>query len=56
MRREAQHQDAELRAFIRAYQRRALSVGKAKAVAEIEAKRAGAWVLEPKDGFSSQTS
>ncbi len=32
------HDDAELRAFIRAYQRRALRVGKARAVAEIEAR------------------
>lgn len=32
--------DAELRAFIRAYQRRALRRGKARAVAEIEAERA----------------
>lgn len=35
-----QHSDAELRAFIKAYQRRALRVGKAKAIAEIEADRA----------------
>jgi poly-beta-1,6-N-acetyl-D-glucosamine synthase len=34
-----QHEDAELRAFIRTYQRRALRVGKAQAVAEIEAER-----------------
>lgn len=34
----AQHEDAELRAFIRAYQRRALMVGRARAVAEIEAR------------------
>ena len=40
-RRERQHDDPELRAFIRAYQRRALRVGKARAVAEIEAGRAG---------------
>ncbi|MGZ2260297.1 glycosyltransferase [Roseobacter sp. A03A-229] len=44
---EAQHEDAELRAFIRAYQRRALRVGKAKAVAEIEASRAEAAVWQP---------
>lgn len=43
MRGEAQHQDADLRAFVRAYQRRALKVGKARAVAEIEAERAAAW-------------
>jgi glycosyltransferase involved in cell wall biosynthesis len=35
-----QFDDPELRAFIRAYQRRALRVGKARAVAEIEAERA----------------
>lgn len=37
------HDDLELRAFIRAYQRRALRVGKARAVAMIEAERAGQW-------------
>lgn len=37
---ERQFDDAELRAFIRAYQRRALRVGKSRAVAEIEAERA----------------
>jgi len=37
---ERQLGDPELRAFIRAYQRRALWVGRAKAVAEIEAARA----------------
>ena len=36
LRGEKQHGDAELRRFIRAYQRRALKVGKAKAVLEIE--------------------
>lgn len=41
LRREEQHGDAELRAFIRAYQRRALRVGKAQAVTEIEDDRAG---------------
>lgn len=35
---ERQLDDPELRAFIRAYQRRALTVGKARAVAEIEAR------------------
>ena len=35
--------DLELRAFIRAYQRRALMVGKARAVAEIEEDRAALW-------------
>lgn len=44
LRREVRHQDTELRAFIRAYQRRALKVGKVRAVAEIEAERAAAWV------------
>jgi biofilm PGA synthesis N-glycosyltransferase PgaC len=37
------HDDPELRAFIRAYQRRALRVGKSRAVAEIEATRADAF-------------
>ncbi len=36
-----QHGDADLRAFVRAYQRRALQVGKARAVNEIEAAQAG---------------
>ncbi len=35
-----QHPDPDLRAFIRAYQRRALRVGRARAVAEQEAERA----------------
>lgn len=38
-----QHGDAALRAFIRAYQRRALLVGKARAVAEIEQRCRTAW-------------
>ena len=38
---ERQHEDAELRRFIRDYQRRALKVGKSRAVAEIEARQAG---------------
>lgn len=37
------HGDAELRSFIRAYQRRALLVGKTRAVAEIEDDRAALW-------------
>jgi hypothetical protein len=37
---EAQLDDPQLRAFIRAYQRRALRVGKARAIAEIEAAQA----------------
>lgn len=36
-------EDAELRQFIRRYQMRALMVGKARAVAEIEADRAALW-------------
>ncbi|ARC90823.1 glycosyltransferase family A protein [Rhodovulum sp. MB263] len=36
----ARHPDADLVAFIRAYQRRALRIGRARAVAEIEAGRA----------------
>ena len=38
-----QHADRDLIAFIRRYQRRALIVGKAKAVAEIEAANASVW-------------
>jgi biofilm PGA synthesis N-glycosyltransferase PgaC len=37
------HGDTELRTFIRRYQRRTLLVGKARAVAEVEAERAGLW-------------
>lgn len=40
LRGEPRHDDLALRGFIRAYQRRALRVGKARAVAEIEAERA----------------
>ena len=39
----AQHDDAELRAFVRAYQARALRVGKGKATAEIVARQQGVW-------------
>jgi hypothetical protein len=39
----AQHGDAELRAFIRAYQRRALRVGKSRATAEIVARQTPIW-------------
>ena len=39
----SRHGDADLRAFIRAYQRRALLHGKARAVAEIEARQAASW-------------
>jgi hypothetical protein len=38
-----QHGDAELRAFIRAYQRRALRVGKSRATAEIVARQTPVW-------------
>jgi hypothetical protein len=41
-----QHGDAGLRAFVRAYQRRALMQGKARAVAAIEAAQAAAWTGE----------
>ena len=41
-RRAPRHGDADLRRFIRAYQRRALLVGKARAIADIEAKRTSA--------------
>lgn len=37
------HADHELRAFIRRYQMRALTVGKTRAVAEIEQERAALW-------------
>ena len=40
MRGDAQYDDPELRAFIRAYQRAALFKGKARAVSEIEARQA----------------
>ena len=39
--RAPRHDDAELRRFIRAWQRRALRKGKARATAEVEAERAG---------------
>jgi hypothetical protein len=38
-----QHGDAELRAMIRAYQRRALRVGKSRATAEIVARQTPIW-------------
>jgi biofilm PGA synthesis N-glycosyltransferase PgaC len=41
LRNEKQHGDAALRVFIKDYQRRALRVGKARAVAEIEVAQAG---------------
>ena len=40
---DAQYDDPELRAFIRSYQRTALFKGKARAVAEIEARQASAF-------------
>jgi len=43
LRGERQLNDPELRAFIRTYQRRALWVGKARATADFEARRAAAW-------------
>jgi hypothetical protein len=46
LRQDAQHNDPELRAFIRAYQRRALFVGKAQAASEIEMERASLWSVE----------
>lgn len=46
LKRTKRHDDPELRAFIRAYQRRALRVGKYRAVAAIEAELAGQWLPE----------
>ena len=43
VRRAPRHEDEDLRAFIRGYQRRALIVGKSRAVAEIEADKASLW-------------
>ncbi|MBE0414740.1 glycosyltransferase family A protein [Yoonia sp.] len=43
-RRAPQHGDADLRTFVRAYQREVLWRGKARTVARIEAERAGVWV------------
>lgn len=43
LRRVPRHEDAELRKFVKQYQRRALKVGKARAVAEIEDARAASW-------------
>jgi hypothetical protein len=47
LRRVKQHDDPELRRFIRSYQWRALLRGKMRAVEEIEAEQAGEWVLNP---------
>ena len=44
------HGDAELCRFIRRYQMRALMVGKARAVAEIEEERAATWAMPPAPG------
>ena len=41
-----QYEDAEFRTFVRTYQRRALWVGKGRAVAEIEADRAALWIQQ----------
>lgn len=43
LRRDKQHDDPDLRRFIRAYQRSALIHGKSKTVARIEAERASVW-------------
>ena len=43
LQRRPQHGDPELRAFIRTSQRRALLVGKARAVTEIEGRRKAVW-------------
>lgn len=48
-----QHGDRELVAFIRQYQRRALRVGKARAVAEIEAEQKSLW--RPQERLQSPT-
>lgn len=45
--RRPRHPDPELGRFIRAYQRRALIVGKARAIAEQEAAQAAAWPGDP---------
>lgn len=44
LRRAERHGDEDLRHFIRCYQRRAMMVGKARAVAEVEESRAALWV------------
>ncbi len=54
LRGEKQLDDPELRAFIRAYQRRALRVGRAQAVTEIEADRAMLWEASGRDGKVSR--
>lgn len=43
IRRQAQHADPELRRFIRAYQRQALLVGKARAIHQIETRQEPVW-------------
>lgn len=47
LRRERQHDDPALRAFIRNYQRRALRMGKARAIAQIEAEKAAIFDDKP---------
>ncbi len=47
MRRAPRHDDPGLRAFVRAYQRRALRVGRARAIAEIEAAQADRFDPDP---------
>lgn len=54
LRREAQHADPDLRAFIRAYQWRALRMGKARAAAQIEAEQAGVWRPDTAPGHAAQ--
>ncbi len=56
MRGDRQYEDAELRAFIRAYQRRALRVGKARAVAEIDAANAALFQDKTADMTSGHPS
>jgi hypothetical protein len=48
-----QLEDRALVRFIRAYQRRALRVGKARAVAEIEADRKGVWQARTERALSA---
>lgn len=48
------YEDAELVAFIRRYQRRALLAGKSRAVAEIEAETAPLWQPDPRPAGAAQ--
>ena len=43
LRGDVQQEDSDLRSFIRSYQRKALLIGKKRAVAQIEAERANVW-------------